>query len=68
MARNPATWVAVAILSVLAPLLLPSGAVWPLALVAGPVAMTAAVVTAYQQAARIRAGHAADPRHPSEGS
>ncbi|MFC4062312.1 hypothetical protein ACFOWE_28765 [Planomonospora corallina] len=52
----PGLWVGVAVLSALAVLFVPPAAGGLPALVLAPAAMYAAVITAYRQAARIRAG------------
>ncbi|MBG0827496.1 hypothetical protein HS041_06940 [Planomonospora sp. ID67723] len=70
--RRPAVWVAVSVLSILLMFVLPGDVAWPLNTVipAGTsvAAMAVAVVTAYREAARIRAGRSGGAQHPRDGS
>ncbi|WP_406317088.1 hypothetical protein OHA77_07760 [Streptosporangium sp. NBC_01639] len=59
---KPAVWIGVVVAVFMAMFLLPGDVTWLLVLVVAPAAMFAAVITAYQEAARFRAAeHPAEP-------
>ncbi|MFB9888397.1 hypothetical protein [Planobispora takensis] len=58
---RPGVWVAVCAVTIVALVMFPAAALWPLVAAAAPAAMFAAVVTAYEQAAAFRA------RYPEYG-